>query len=155
MKRISFNLKISFCFLWVLCTHNYISAQEPADTSRFITYRLTPVWKDMINDSTANYFEVQKAFELFWKDKELPEEEDEVIGEKRRLKNNFVNRIFNQKELKEQQLRDELAFDYKRYQWWLIKMQPYVLDDGSILSPQQRVELWKKHYEELNEQSSK
>jgi hypothetical protein len=144
-----------------LCITGHTKAQknEPAhpgaDTSRFATYRENPVWKDMINDQNVNYFEVQKAFELFWCNKEMPAEEDEIIGEKRKLKNNLINRTFNSKELKEQQQRDALSFDCKRYRWWLIKTEPYVQDDGSIMSLEKRLELWKKHYEELNGQSTK
>ena len=137
----------------VFCIGNLVKAQQGTaamDTSRFQLYRTNPVWKDMIDDSTANYFEVQKAFELFWNGKELPEEEDEIIGEGRKLKNNFLTRTFNARELKAQQERDALSFDYKRYRWWLIKMEPYVQDDGSILSPAKRLGLWRQHYEELN-----
>jgi hypothetical protein len=124
------------------------SQTSPTDTSKFTLYRTSPVWKDMIDDTTANFFVVQKAFELFWNGRELPEEEDEVIGEKGRLKNTFINRIFNSKELKEQQLRESLSFDYKRYRHWLIKTEPYVKDDGSIMTPTERLELWKNQSSE-------
>ena len=130
-----------------------VSAQQTQiindTTSRYKVYRTTPLWKDMIDDSTANYFEVQKAFALFWEGKKLPEEEEEVIGEKGRLKNNLINRIFNANELKEQELRDKYAFDYKRYRRWLIKTEPYVKEDGSIMTPSERLQLWQNHYDEL------
>ena len=135
---------------------NPLSAQSSAtlgDTLiRDNLYRNTPVWKDMLDDTTANYFEVQKAFALFWEGKKLPEEEEDVIGEKGRLKNNLINRIFYGKELNEQLLRDTYAFDYKRYRRWLIKMEPYVQEDGRILYPFERLQLWKQHREELNNQ---
>ena len=123
-----------------------------ADTSRYRIYRDTPVWKDMLDDTTANYFEVQKAFALFWEGKELPEEEDDVIGENGRLQNNFINRVFRGEELRSQQLRDAYAFDYKRYQHWLLRMEPYVQEDGRILYPYERLQLWRQHYEELDNQ---
>jgi hypothetical protein len=123
-------------------------SQAPMDTSKFVLYRVTPVWKDMIDDPTVNFFEVQKAFDLFWNGKELPEEEDEVIGEKGRLKNTFINRMFNSRELKEQQIRESLTFDYKRYRRWLIKTEPYVKDDGSIMTPAERLALWRAQNEE-------
>lgn len=114
------------------------------DKAKLDLYRSKPVWKEMIADTNANYFEVQKAFELFWEGKELPTEEDEIIGEKRKLKNNFINRTFNAGELKAQLLKEELSFDYKKYRWWLIKTEPYVKDDGSIMTPSERLELWKE-----------
>jgi hypothetical protein len=158
MKKTALQLRISTILALLCCISNFTMAQQngtPTDTSRFKLYRTSPVWKDMLDDPNANYFEVQKAFELFWSGKELPVEEDEIIGEDHRLKNNFINRTFNAKELREQQERDALAFDYKRYHWWLIKMEPYVQEDGRILTMEQRLELWKKHYEELNKQDGK
>ncbi|HET6228164.1 MAG TPA: hypothetical protein VFF27_17925 [Bacteroidia bacterium] len=140
---------IFFCVLLIICTLNSKAQQPPNDTTRYKVYRTTPVWKDMIDDTTANYFEVQKAFELFWAGKSLPEDEEEVIGEKGRLRNNMINRIFNSRELKEQELRETYAFDYKRYRRWLIKMEPYVKEDGSIMTPSERLQLWKAHYDEL------
>jgi hypothetical protein len=82
----------------------------------------------------------------------MPLEEEDIIGEKRKLKNNFINRTFNARELSEQQERESLAFDCKKYRWWLLKTEPFIHDDGSIMSDEERLELWKKHYEELNEQ---
>jgi hypothetical protein len=147
--------------IFFFCCINVAMAQQSGpetgatDTTFYQLYRSSPVWKDMLDDPNASYFEVQKAFELFWAGKEQPLEEDEIIGESHRLKNNFINRTFNAKELKEQQLVDALAFDLKRYRWWLIKMEPYVQADGSIMSMEQRLELWKKHYEELKQQEDK
>jgi hypothetical protein len=152
MKKNALQSIISTIFLLICCIN--ISMSQ-TDTARYRLYRSSAIWKDMLDDPNANYFEVQKAFELFWSGKERPLEEDEIIGESHRLKNNFINRTFNAKELKEQQLLDALAFDIKRYHWWLIKMEPYVQEDGSIMSMEQRLELWKNHYEELNKQEGK
>ena len=126
--------------------------QNKMDETKVAFYKASPVWKDMINDPHANFFQVQKAFELFWEGKEMPLEEDDVIGEKRKLKNNFINRTFNTRELKEEQERYALAFDCKKYRWWIIQNEPYVKDDGSIMSNEERLDLWKKNQEELNGQ---
>lgn len=142
-----------------LAVKNFAQAPQTGisttDTSNYILYRTTPVWKDMIADTNANYFQVQQAFKLFWSGKELPEEEEEIIGEKRKLKDNLINRTFNAGELKKQQLREALAFDYKRYRWWLIKTEPYVKEDGGIMTPSERLRLWKNHQEELKESNRK
>jgi hypothetical protein len=150
--RILISCLFTTLFVLIFVQNNF--AQTPqtlpsTDTSKFALYRITPVWKDMIDDTSANFFEVQKAFALFWNAKELPEEEEEVIGEKGRLKNTFINRIFNGRELKEQQLRESLTFDYKRYRRWLMKTEPYVKDDGSIMTPTERLQLWKNQNDEL------
>lgn len=141
-------------FLFLICNTAGKAQQTQTDKDTMLrnkSYRSMPLWKDMMDDSTANYFEVQKAFALFWEGKKLPEEEEEVIGEKGRLKNNLINRIFNANELKEQELRDKYAFDYKRYRRWLIKTEPYVKEDGSIMTPSERLQLWKNHQQELEQ----
>jgi len=137
---------------FILCICGPAQAQNTKTTA---LYKASPVWKDMLDDPNANFFEVQKAFELFWEDREMPMEEDEIIGERDKLKNNLINRIFNSNQLKEQEECEALSFDCRRYRRWLIKTEPYIHDDGSIMSAEERLELWKKHYEELNEQGSK
>ncbi len=160
MKKNFYKVMITCTLLLGLSLNNFIQAQQTVsagaqtDTSKFAAYRANPLWKDMLDNPNANYFEVQKAFELFWAGKEVPEGEEAIIGE-HRIKNNMVNRVFNAKELKEQKERDALSFDCKKYRWWLIQNEPYIMDDGSIMSPEMRLDLWKKHYEELNEQKNK
>ena len=162
MNKLVSKLTIVGALLLGLSVSNLAEAQRftPAttvqtDASKLALYRSTPVWKDMLDDPNANFFEVQKAFNLFWEGKEMPTEENDIIGENHRLKNNFINRTFNAKELKEQQEREALSFECKKYRWWLIKTEPFIHDDGSIMSSEERLELWKKHYEELNEQGNK
>lgn len=160
MKR-TCNHFIACLFVMIICMHQFAFAQKinkvsieqnKMDETKVAFYKASPVWKDMINDPHANFFQVQKAFELFWEGKEMPLEEDDVIGEKRKLKNNFINRTFNTRELKEEQERYALAFDCKKYRWWIIQNEPYVKDDGSIMSNEERLDLWKKNQEELNGQ---
>jgi hypothetical protein len=158
MKKSLSKTMIACMVLLGLSFNNLIQAQQTVpsgaqtESSKFAAYRAAPLWKDMLDDPNANYFEVQKAYQLFWEGKEAPEDEDAVIGE-HRIKNNMANRVFNAKELNEQKERDALSFDCKKYHWWLIKNEPYVRDDGSIMSPEQRLELWRKHNEELSEQT--
>jgi hypothetical protein len=125
------------------------------DTSKYTIYRTNPVWQEMLDDSSANFFEVQKAYALFWAGKEIPGDENEIIGDGPRLKNNLVNKLFNAKELEEQKERDQLSFSCKKYRWWVIKTEPFVQEDGSILPPYERLKLWKKHSDELNDNGNK
>lgn len=141
--------------MWAQQNQFPMSEYTQPDALKIALYKANPVWKEMMDDPNANYFEVQKAFDLFWEGKEMPLEEDEIIGEKRKLKDTFINRLFNAQELKEQQEREDLAFDCKRYRRWLIKTEPYIHDDGSIMSTGERLELWKRHYQELNNQSNR
>lgn len=144
--------KLLALILLLICVATTKKTQAQSGTAK--DYTKYPYWKDMINDPNTNYFEVQKAFNLFWEGKEMPLEEDDIMNEKEeKLKNNFVNRVFKSKELKEQQEQMELealAFDIKKYRRWLIQTEPYIHDDGSIMSDEEKLALWRKHYEELN-----
>jgi len=151
VSAVSLSLALCLTGLTYAQQNQSTSAASQTEESKLALYKTSPVWKDMMEDPNANFFEVQKAFQLFWDGKEMPLEEDEIIGEKRRLKNNFLNRTFYARELKEQILCESLAFDCKKYRWWLIKTEPYIHDDGSIMSSEEKLELWKRHYEELNE----
>lgn len=156
-KQLKKLLMTGTCLL-VMCICRLSNAQQnqfsmtEKEALKTALYKTSPVWKEMINDPNANYFEVQKAFKIFWEGKKMPLEEDDIIGEKRKLKDNFLNRTFNARELKEQQELEALAFDCKRYRRWLIKAEPYLRDDGSIMSAEERLELWKRHHEELDNQ---
>ena len=138
--------------LLLICTAAISTLKAQPGTSK--DYKKYPYWKDMMDDPTTNFFEIQKAFNLFWEGKKMPMEEKDIMNEQEeKLKNNFVNKVFKSKELKEQQEQlalEALAFDVKRYRRWLIQTEPYIHDDGSIMSAEERLELCRKHYEELN-----
>ncbi|MBL0097696.1 MAG: hypothetical protein IPP46_15265 [Bacteroidetes bacterium] len=43
-------------------------------------YKQSPHWIQMMDDTSANYFETEKAFNLYWSVREKPKEEDEILG---------------------------------------------------------------------------
>jgi len=45
-------------------------------------YARKPVWIEMIKDTSANYFEVQKAYKLYFENHEKPATEQDQIGER-------------------------------------------------------------------------
>ncbi|HXC04283.1 MAG TPA: hypothetical protein VNZ86_05980 [Bacteroidia bacterium] len=141
-----------FCLPVFICLFfaslNPVKAQQ-ANAS--IDYARYPYWIVLMDDPKANFFEVQKAFDAFWAGKQMPPEENDIIGEQgKMLKNTYFNRLFNAKELKEQQEREQLAFACKRYRHWVLITEPYLLPDGTIMSPEQRLILWQNHLSELN-----
>lgn len=102
-------------------------------------YAKKPLWIAMLNDSTANYHEVQNAFNIYFKHHQLPEEEEDVIGERRERAKHLSKR--RRQELSRE---NKMRMAVKKYHWWCDRMLPYVQDDGSILTPSQRIEVWKK-----------
>ncbi|MCZ8286099.1 MAG: hypothetical protein O9353_11655 [Bacteroidia bacterium] len=101
----------------------------------------------MMNDSTVNYFEIKKAFDLFWQNKPLPTEEEEIIGErngKAREKESFLKNLFKSKKEKQEEDSNKYAFAYKKFKHWELINLPYVQEDGRILTANERLEQWKK-----------
>lgn len=129
---------------WLLCGIT-VSAQR--NESRQQTKE--PDWVTLMDDPNVNFFVIEKSFNDFWKNKELPIEEDEILDVKKNTerKRRFLG-IFKRKESEAEREREEdtrkYAFAYKKYQWWRRQVLPYVQPDGSILSKEKQVEIWQQ-----------
>lgn len=109
-------------------------------------YKKSPYWINMMDDPNANYFEALKAYSLYFESHSLPKDEDEIIGmrsadeQEKKHKLEWLKHLFtNRKEVSEQ----ELAFAVKKFKFWCINTEPWVQDDGSILSADKRLEILK------------
>jgi hypothetical protein len=110
---------------------------------RKMNYRKEPHWIYMMNNPSVNYFEAVRAFELFWKDKPVPleEEEWEIAGiEKQKA---FSLLRFRSKERKEEEGNQYLV-EYRQFKMWQRSVQAYLKPDGTLLSMEERLSLWKK-----------
>lgn len=101
----------------------------------------------MMDDSTANFFVAQKAYDSFWKGKVIPLEEEETMGMKgasekeKKEKSTWLERFFGfDKEHKYEKYR----YECKRFEHWKLTVLPFVQSDGSILYPHQQLLLWKE-----------
>lgn len=100
-----------------------------------------PVWITMIEDTNANYFVVEEAFTTYFKHHELPEGENEDIGE------HEMRRKFSKRKQRKIWKENSLRIDVKRFEVWHRKMEPYVQPDGRILTPTERLAIWKQQQE--------
>jgi hypothetical protein len=109
-------------------------------------YEKYPYWVSMINDSTTNYFEAEKAFNTWWSIRPLPVEEDQILGnpEAFNKKEGFFDRMFTTKKEKLEAESQEYAFKYKAFKQWQLRMAPWVQPDGLILSPSKRLRIWEQ-----------
>ncbi|MEI6312675.1 MAG: hypothetical protein WCP57_10485 [Bacteroidota bacterium] len=99
-------------------------------------YQKFPHWILMMEDPKVNYFEAQKAFDLFWKNRKKPIEEKEILGtiaEESITDDKALTRRL--KKLPESSRN--LTFQYKKFMYWSEMIKPYVQEDGSILSEEQ------------------
>ncbi len=88
----------------------------------------------MLNDVHANYFEIQKAYEQYWSTHVMPVGESDM-----NLKQSEKNKKrFSKKEIQEARKEAAMRMHIKKYQWWLLKMEPFVKDDGTIMSVEER-----------------
>ena len=109
-------------------------------------YEKNPAWIYMMSDTLTNYFEATKAFEAYWKIRPKPVEEEDIIGHteiKKNERQNWLQKIFVSKREQRSRESELYSFQYKKFKNWQRAMQPYVQDDGSILTPSQRIALWK------------
>lgn len=137
MKSILYLLSALVLFL------NLASAQQ-FNPDKKKNYSKNPYWIKLMDDPSANYFEVIYSYEKYWENRELPVEEDLIIGQRKdEDKKNFVERLLNFREEKRERKNEELAFYCKKFRYWKIKTEPYVLDDGHIMSADERVKEWK------------
>ncbi len=117
-----------------------------------------PVWIEMMNDSTVNYNQAVKAFNLYWKERIKPGEEEERMNEEKKQsrEKELEHRRF-EKELRKMNAAERNEFDrvnyqYKRFVNWMREMRPFVQPDGRILTAQQRMDIWKQQLAESKRQ---
>lgn len=103
--------------------------------------RKNPHWISLMEDTLANYNDVERAFNLYWEEHEMPHEEDAVLGmkdageEERRNPDRWLKRLFGSRRGPDE---TEIAYALKRYRHWQLTVEPWVQDDGTILTPFQR-----------------
>ncbi len=100
-------------------------------------YARKPVWIQMIEDTTANYYEVEKAYNIYWDHHEPPEEEHDVIGEKKEREK--IPSVRKQRKIERE---GEMRMAVRKYMRWRERMLPYVQPDGRILTPSERLAIW-------------
>ena len=119
-----------------------IFAQSP---QKLKEYSRNPVWIEMMEDSSVNYFEAEKAFNEFWSIRPIPEEENKMIGERHeneKKKSHFLP--FKSKKEKMKEESEKYTFQYKKFKHWQMLVLPYVQEDGRILSQEERIQIWKE-----------
>ena len=92
----------------------------------------------MIKDTTVNFFEAEKAYKIYFQHHAKPAGEHDIIGERAKEEKNP-----SKKELRRLKADDRMRMEVKKYERWHQKMLPFVQADGSILTPSQRLKMWK------------
>lgn len=134
-----------FLFIIILTT----SLKSIGQVSKKVqsNYEKNPVWIAMMSDTLANYFVANNAFECYWKVRPIPLEEEDIIGHsemKSGARTNWLQKLFITKKERREQESELYAFQYRKFKNWQRAIKPYVQDDGSILTPSQRIAIWRQ-----------
>ncbi|MBO9728285.1 MAG: hypothetical protein J7623_06565 [Chitinophaga sp.] len=153
MKTKSVKIPLWRCFLLMVLLLSGIAspAQQHARQST-----KAPDWIAMMDDPNVNFFVIEKSFNDYWKGKELPVEEDEILDVKNNSerKRGFLG-LFKRKESAERKESEKYAFQYKKYQWWRRQVLPYVQPDGTILTKDQQIRIWQQQKDLKNNINAK
>jgi hypothetical protein len=135
-------IKSKILLLLILCClmSKFSTAQESVNNKK---YEQNPVWIQMMDDSTANYFEAITAYDIYWKKHEKPiDEEGELMNDEKGFDWNKIFFWRKNKEAREMQQRNWLRYQCKRFEWWKKENLTYVQPDGRILTMQERVRIF-------------
>ncbi len=106
-------------------------------------YSQKPLWIAMMDNPKTNFFEVEKAFNLYWSKHEKPEGEHEEIGERAERE-----KIPSKRRQRKISAENELRFAVKKYEVWNDQTRPYVQPDGRILSTEERLQIFKSQQQQ-------
>ncbi len=117
-----------------------------------------PVWIQMMNDESVNYFETVEAFNSYFKTH--PKPDDEV--EEQLMSGNAHSKIEYEREMKRENKKmlteeerkalvdkEQMIYQVKRFRNWMKEMKPFVQEDGHILSTGERTEIWERQQVEM------
>lgn len=142
--------KLLICFLFILCL-NAVKAQDTKYNPK--EYSTKPMWIEMMDDSSANYYEALKAYEQYWQNRLRPQEEEDAINEHGSRKEEREREKFEKKLAKmtpaERTEFDRMKYECKRFDNWKREVKQYVQEDGHILSYDQKLEIWNRQQEEM------
>jgi hypothetical protein len=139
----------------VLLFATEIQAQKKASNRE---YKNNPVWIQMMNDTTANYFETITAFRVYFTERPLPKEPNEIEGEDAFEKEVGLEENEGKKKSKRELKREskkidpnqpDYAAEVRAFRSWFNSIKPWVRDDGSIIGPKERQAIIDQQQKEL------
>ncbi len=142
-----------------------IKAQDKTHRYTKRQMRQHPIWIELMNDPTANYYVTLQAFKEFWKNRPLPKEPFEA---KEAEQFERAVGLINENESEEEREREErkatpakleeanrYAADVRAFKGWMMDIQPWVLSDGTIVPPEERQRIIDQQNIEQREQEKK
>jgi hypothetical protein len=134
--KVQFMKKYIFALMLIASSISSVWAQSSQSVSDK-EYMRNPLWIEMMDEASPNFFEVEKAYELYFSKHEKPEGEHDVIGE-------YAERQKTPSKRKQRKIsaENDLRFAVKKYELWHDQTLPYVQPDGRILGTEERLAIW-------------
>ena len=108
--------------------------KPPATTAVALTEKQMadyPYWIKMMDDTNANFNDAEKAFYIYWLHRQKPVNDDN-------------EGIETEKDEASANPNIQYTYEYKRFRAWEQYVRNYVMADGRIMPPHQRIQMWKK-----------
>ena len=134
-------MKKIFLFIIAFIATSSSFAQESRDS----LYSNQPLWIEMMNSPAVNYYEAIKAFDLYWLNKTKPVQENEIFDAKEN--NERLGEFKSERKIPQSNDTQKYAVEYKKFKHWQKTMLPYVKQDGSIMTKEERLSMWKQQRE--------
>ena len=101
-----------------------------------------PQWVKLLHENKY-YFKTIEKVEKYWahhyKPMELEEDKPQQIKDPRR----WITKIFQSQETAKSNSND-LQIDYKYFKRWKFEMEPFVKNDGTIMTEDERIAAWEQ-----------
>ena len=128
---------------WIFLLPLLLSVSAFSQTKKLTEndYAQKPYWIQMMDIEGVNFNETLKAYDIYWQHHNLPEEEgDSYIG-----KGAEAKKKISKKELKERREGAAMRFEVKKFQHWKIKNEPFVKENGNIMTAAERLKFHQQH----------
>lgn len=174
-----FTERIRWILFLILIRFLLLNGSAMAQSESSSDYTHNPSWVKMMSDPKVNYFEAVKAYEDFWKGKVKPtdeaeemesrseqdrsaklteKEKKELVREQlkeKKLKERENKKVLTTDDMKQLEWKREMTYQCKRFEEWKRSVLPYLQNDGSILSEEERMQIQKQRQEELKNAQDK
>jgi hypothetical protein len=129
----------------LVCVCLYFSPSLIAQTSQYTDkdYAKKPLWINMMDDPKVNFFDIEKAYKIYWEHHVMPETESDNV-----VQNKENNHHLSKRERRRIDADNDMRLAVKKYEWWHLQTLPYVQPDGRILTADERLQIWKQQQNE-------
>lgn len=135
-----------------------IHAQPSQKSYNKRKFKKEPLWIVMMSDPSVNYYLTIRAFRDYWKNRVLPkepfesEEKEQFEKEIGLLKEGETEKE-REKEKKRKPGEETIRYaaEVRAFKGWMQEVKPWVRQDGSIVSMEERQQILDKQAQELRE----